>query len=445
MPTCSESRPTGDDVHRFTVHVSHQGLSRRQQVISTRPARSLVVHRPDLPTRERLQGWIQAMVRKSRSLRRARERVSAALPFLEFCGIPDLREMLEQVRSCMHLVRALAQPGATWDQAFRAALKPHFESGLAGWLEAFLRHWTGRQMKVGSWPCQLRRLDRLAVRYGVESPEQLTPAILEDFLTENRPGPSTRNTRLSKLRVLQRFLEPRGAQLHLPAGLAVPVPAFRPHLFTLCEIGRLLQAMRQRGIRSGSFRWLGLENIVFLLYACGMRLREPLGLRLRDVDLEQGALFVHCTKFYKQRWVPLGQAAVLRLKTYQTARQAAFPALEAPDELFFLNARGTSFKKGYVEGHFVTVLTETQIVSRGTRRPRLHDLRHTLAVHRLYQWYAEEADVQNKLPLLSAYLGHDRLHHTEAYLHLTEDLIRQAGRNFQRSFEQVVGRTNLHG
>lgn len=38
----------------------------------------------------------------------------------------------------------------------------------------------------------------------------------------------------------------------------------------------------------------------------------------------------------------------------------------------------------------MSVLTESQIVSRGTRRPRLHDLRHTLAVHRLYQWYAEE-------------------------------------------------------
>lgn len=69
----------------------------------------------------------------------------------------------------------------------------------------------------------------------------------------------------------------------------------------------------------------------------------------------------------------------------------------------------------------------------------MHDLRHTLAVHRLYQWYAEGVDVQNKLPLLSAYLGHDRLEHTEVYLHLTEDLIRQAGRGFQASFEEIVG------
>ena len=92
-----------------------------------------------------------------------------------------------------------------------------------------------------------------------------------------------------------------------------------------------------------------------------------------------------------------------------------------------------------MRSEFARVIKELQITSRGSRRPRLHDLRHTLAVHRLYKWYAEGCDVQNKLPLLSAYLGHDRLHHTEVYLHLTEDLIRQAGQNFQRSFEQVVG------
>ena len=40
-------------------------------------------------------------------------------------------------------------------------------------------------------------------------------------------------------------------------------------------------------------------------------------------------------------------------------------------------------------------------------QPRLHDLRHTFAVHRLTAWYKEGADVQRLLPVLSVYLGHD--------------------------------------
>lgn len=439
MPTCSETRPTPADYSRFAAHLTDLGWTRRQQAPFISPARSLIAHEPEMPTGERLQSWVQEVVRVSPSLRRARERISGVLRFLEFCAIPELCQMMEQVRSCMRLVRALATPGTSWDRAFQDALKPRFESGLACWLEALLRHRAGRQMKMGHWPWELRRLDRLALRYNIESPEQLTPAIVEEFLSENRPAPATRNGRLSKLRVLQRFLEPRGVRLHLPAGLAVPEPRFWPHIFSLAEIGRILLAMQRCAAQGRGFRWLGIETIVFLLYAGGMRLREPLLLRLRDVDLEQGTLFIHCTKFYKQRWVPLGNGAVHRLKAYQSARMAAFPELSAPHEPFFLNTHGKGFKHGVIEGAFVKVLGELQITSRGTRRPRLHDLRHTLAVHRLYQWYAEEADVQNKLPLLSAYLGHDRLHHTEAYLHLTEDLIRQAGRNFQQSFEQVVG------
>ncbi len=262
--------------------------------------------------------------------------------------------------------------------------------------------------------------------------------MVEEFLAGSQSR--TRNARLSKLRALAKFLAPRGARLELPGWLTAPELPFRPHLYTLREVGSLLQSMRERGHSRRAFHWLGLETIVFLLYACGMRRREPLGLRLQDVNLVERALFLHHTKFYKQRWVPLGGGAVRRLVYYLEQRQRAFPGRDGDTEPVFLNDNGRPFGSSVLEVAFLRVRRDLCLQSRGTRpEPRLHDLRHSLAVHRLYQWYAEGADVQNKLPLLSAYLGHDRLQHTEVYLNLTEDLIRQAGRNFQASFEQIVG------
>lgn len=170
-----------------------------------------------------------------------------------------------------------------------------------------------------------------------------------------------------------------------------------------------------------------------------MRISEPLGLRICDVNLASGTLFLNCTKFYKQRWVPMGKGAVRRLEAYWKVRQTHFASSTATDQPFFLNSHGRALKRAIVEVEFSKIVRELAIASRGSRAPRPHDLRHTLAVHKMYQWYTEGKDVQNKLPLLSAYLGHDRLHHTEVYLHLTEDLIRQAGRSFQRSFEDLVG------
>jgi integrase/recombinase XerD len=45
--------------------------------------------------------------------------------------------------------------------------------------------------------------------------------------------------------------------------------------------------------------------------------------------------------------------------------------------------------------------------------PRLHDLRHTFAVHRLEDWYRQGADLGAKLPVLSAYMGHQSLAGTQ--------------------------------
>jgi integrase/recombinase XerD len=65
-------------------------------------------------------------------------------------------------------------------------------------------------------------------------------------------------------------------------------------------------------------------------------------------------------------------------------------------------------------------------------RPRLHDLRHTFAVHRLTAWYQQGADVQRLLPQLSVYLGHAHISSTQAYLSMTPELLQQASARFER-------------
>jgi len=69
----------------------------------------------------------------------------------------------------------------------------------------------------------------------------------------------------------------------------------------------------------------------------------------------------------------------------------------------------------------------------GTRRqPRLHDLRHTAAVHRLIAWYRQGADLQYLLPRPATYLGHKDLSGTQHYLTLTPPLLLEASKRFER-------------
>ena len=67
-----------------------------------------------------------------------------------------------------------------------------------------------------------------------------------------------------------------------------------------------------------------------------------------------------------------------------------------------------------------------------TRRPRLHDARHTFAVRRLLRWYEEGADVGQKLLALSTYLGHAKVTDTYWYLTGVPELMAIASRRFER-------------
>ena len=68
----------------------------------------------------------------------------------------------------------------------------------------------------------------------------------------------------------------------------------------------------------------------------------------------------------------------------------------------------------------------------GRYQPRIHDLRHTFAVHRLVAWYREGAEVQRWLPHLSVYLGHACMASTSVYLSMTPELLAQASMRFEK-------------
>jgi site-specific recombinase XerD len=70
--------------------------------------------------------------------------------------------------------------------------------------------------------------------------------------------------------------------------------------------------------------------------------------------------------------------------------------------------------------------------------PRIHDLRHTFAVHRLLAWYRDGADVNARLPWLATYMGHVDIASTHVYLHPTAELLEEVGRRFRSHYLQQV-------
>ena len=124
---------------------------------------------------------------------------------------------------------------------------------------------------------------------------------------------------------------------------------------------------------------------------------------------------------------------------YLTRRQQAGHS-QLPGAPFFVLRRGTPVSVQIVQQNF-RHLCEHAGVRRtdGARyQPRLHDLRHSFAVHRLTSWYQQGADVQTLLPHLSTYLGHVNLVATQVYLTMTPELLQEASRRFEYyAFEEM--------
>jgi len=203
---------------------------------------------------------------------------------------------------------------------------------------------------------------------------------------------------------------------------------FSPYVLTHAEVQQLLDAVdRFRPTARTQLRHLIMPEVFRLLYGCGMRVNEVLQLRVADVDFGHGVLTVRGAKFGKDRLVPPALPLVQRLQKYAT-EIGPRPA----DVYFFPSTSDGCWSSSAVYWTFRRLLVRCGISHGGRGRgPRVHDLRHTFAVHTLLRWYREGADVDAKLPVLATYMGHESLEGTQDYLHLTAEL-----------FPEVVVRAN---
>ena len=236
------------------------------------------------------------------------------------------------------------------------------------------------------------------------------------------------------------IVERNVCQLAVRSGSMRKASTFHPYIYSRQEIAALLAAAKSLP-PNNRFRLRPhvCHCLIALLCALGLRLGEACRLHIGDVDLAQGLLLLRQTKFHKSRTVPFGPRVGRCLQAYLEARQRLFTPVRASDPLF-VAYRPTCVCTSMIRGPFPALLKSAGIDSLGPPRPRLHDLRHTFAVHRLLRWYREGVDVQSKLPLLSTFLGHVEISSTQVYLTITADLLREANRRFQRDFGDVFAK-----
>ena len=180
-----------------------------------------------------------------------------------------------------------------------------------------------------------------------------------------------------------------------------------PRVLSRQEVARLLGEPRGTDPRA-----LRDRALLEVLYACGLRVSEVVGLSLSDVDLEEGMLRAR-GKGSKERLVPIGRQAVAALRAYCLRGRPALLGARAEERLF-VNHRGSPLTR---QGLY-------KIVQRHARRAGLdermspHTLRHSVATHLL----AGGCDLRS----LQEMLGHADLATTQLYTQLSAERLKDA-------------------
>jgi integrase/recombinase XerD len=180
-----------------------------------------------------------------------------------------------------------------------------------------------------------------------------------------------------------------------------------PQVLNYAEVQKLLAA--PRGDEPTTKRDRALLEV---MYACGLRASETIGLELSDIDLRQGFLRAH-GKGSKERLVPLGRKAIAALSVYQ---RDARPKLvgERHEAKLFVNFRGGPLSR---QGLYKIVQRHARAAGLGGGRLSPHTLRHSFATHLL----AGGCDLR----AVQEMLGHADISTTQMYTHLSGEQLKE--------------------
>ncbi|MFQ5699948.1 MAG: tyrosine-type recombinase/integrase [Myxococcota bacterium] len=315
--------------------------------------------------------------------------------------------------------------------SFGSALGPTITSYLA------LKKALGRRFAAET--TILAQLDRFLVARRPDHASLTPDSFAAWSLTLAHLTPTVRRNRMRIVRNLCLYLRRSDPGCFVPDSSGFPAPHTprRPHIFTEAQIVRLLHAAASLRPRSTSPLCAEVFRLaIVLLYTAGLRRGELVRLVLSDYDPAERTLLVRASKFHKSRLVALSRDAAHEVDLYLRARRRLPHDADAP--LLVSCSGGLRAYWGASLGRGLRRLFRSADVRTAEGRlPRVHDTRHTYAVHVLLRWYRAGVDVQTKLPALATAMGHVSVASTAYYLAFLDPIAEAASERFARHSQHL--------
>jgi integrase/recombinase XerD len=290
-------------------------------------------------------------------------------------------------------------------------------SGLQGHVDEYLRLRRALGFKLKE---EGRLLDQLVAYLDAASVETVSTELAVRWARlPVGVHPNHWSKRLRVARGFAAYLQTLDPRTEIPPSDIFPHRRQRatPYLFSEQDICRLLAEARRlrHPMRAASY-----EALFGLLAVSGMRIGEALALKRVDVDLDAGVVTIRKAKGDRERLVPLHPTSSDALRRYASERDRLIPAPRS--DAFFLSSAGTPVLAVGLRTTFREIMTRIGLRTEKVH-PRIHDLRHRVAVNTLIDWYHSGVNVDECMPTLSTYLGHVSPSDTYLYLSASPELM----------------------
>lgn len=299
-------------------------------------------------------------------------------------------------------------------------LEYEFSSPLGGCIKEFIT-----QKRAVGYPYQTaaRILHHFDLLISDKFPDATTLSKdICDAWLQCKPGehPNGLQRRITPVRQLGKYMNGLGYDAYvIPSHIPNKLIKYEAHIYTVAELKAFFRSIDQcpRSPFSPTRQYV-IPVIFRLIYCCGLRSSEARLLKTVDVDLDTGKVVIRESKGWKGRIIFMSDDLLDVCIEYNSIIEGMLPDREA----FFPNKDGNCFSIGMLDCWFHEFWDKLPEASAIVGNPaRVHDFRHTHAVHRLNQWVREGHDISVLLTYLSEYMGHSNYADTDYYLSLVEE------------------------
>ena len=314
--------------------------------------------------------------------------------------------------------------------------RPKFNSVFANEINSYLDYKISAGYLEKSFCNHLRNYDQFCICHEITKPV-FTAELAEKWIKRNdNEATTTHYSRINGVKQFLIYLSRKGYDVFVTRDICFKPTDFQPYIYSDDEVIQYFSAVDTFDSTRNKKDKIQYPILFRILYCCGTRINETLGIRKKDVDLESKIIKLFETKNNCERYIVLGDDLASLMHQYA---DKCFYLLDE-DDYIFTTANGGRLTGDSIYEHHRLFLQKSGIPFRGNGEgPRIHDWRHHFSVYSFKQMIDAGTDMYVALPVLSTYLGHKTIFATERYVRLTMSLFPYIEKQFKDKLETVFG------